>query len=72
MGPRPHQIHVAPQDVQELGELVQSELPEPAAQPGQPWIVGNLEGRAANVQMLVMIAHLFRVIAHGPEFVKDE
>src|SRR5438034_11506380 len=36
MRPWPHEVHVAPQDIDELGQLVDSEPPEPLPHPRDP------------------------------------
>src|SRR5579872_940705 len=38
-GPRPHETHIASDDIDELGEFIQAVLPKKAAYSGDAWIV---------------------------------
>src|SRR5262249_34670146 len=40
---RPHERHVSPEDVPELGQLVEARLPEEVPEPRDPAVMGELE-----------------------------
>ena len=62
-GPGPDQAHLAHQDVDELGELIDVAPAEEPADRGDPGIAGDAPGRAA-----VPLA----VLVHGPDLVDRE
>src|SRR3989442_5635724 len=71
--PRPHQAHLALEDIEELGELVEGKLPEEPAGAGAPRVTRRLEDRPGPVVEVVdLVAHPLRVLDHGPELVHQE
>jgi hypothetical protein len=67
-GTRPHQAHLALQDVKQLRELVDVEAAEPMTEPGDSGVVVDLELRPVDLaggRQLPL--RLVRVHDHGPE-----
>lgn len=60
--PGPHKAHVAPQDVPQLGQLIQPGAPEEMAETGAARVADRRPARAVGL----------RVQAHGPEFIDHE
>src|SRR5581483_7639968 len=66
--PRAYERHLAPDDVDELGQLVEGEATQEAPDLGQPGVMPDLEQRARFlVQRLEIGLDLIRVLAHRAE-----
>lgn len=67
--PWTNNTHLAAQHIEELGQLVERILAQEAAQPGNAWIVADLEQHAlALVQVHYAGAPFFRIANHSPKF----
>ena len=71
--PRPHEAHLAAQDVDDLRNLVQRETPQDPPHPGDPRVVSDLEQRPAGfVRCLELRLPLGRAGDHRPELEHPE
>src|SRR5439155_23499937 len=71
---RSNQGHIADENVEKLGQLIKRKLSQPAAHPGDAWIVLDLESNAFLVTILIeqFSQSLLGIEAHRSDFVHLE